>query len=700
MNKIKKATEFSNILEYFHYLKDALDDFTEKLERSTDEELKNFYKEQINYIVKIRSTIKMTVDAKKEQIIHEKINAIKQEEIDKFINIKKEEKERISKGKLDLELEVAFQDSVEDFENNFLSPIAKIANEYDSSDFFVTDNNFKKSYLIKDENNELNEYSGIEILSKYLNNPELVKKIQDRHEFKMNFFREYVNELKSQYVNYPDTDINKIANDNLVLHSPELIIQLDNEYPYSSEDYQCLSDAYSSFLKDFKYLKKEKLSDKKEKLAKLTEKFNSVSKIPDGKNLEEYLLSKFADNEEKQRSLKSASEILKNDTEILTYFEKNNLLRDMTLSPETKLDYEKKLHEQSSLLTQIKNSESEIANIKTKIAELENKLTRLSVAHNSILSIQNTENSITEVSKIISSYIVNYTKPLAKLKKDYENYKESQDQALVPYKKVNIFQKIAGFFNGKNKLQEEYQNKCRTYESNINLLTQKAAMNKLDYNFRDKNELCQKIGKNIKDYMVKNPQASETDACYTILSKYKSSLSLDISSFKKMYNDDIPNLDNTDLITDIIKQIKTEKDKTNEGIYENNQQITQKSNEKNKLCEKYNQNSTMPIPPISTITYLNNIEKEYQQQLKKISQYKGESLKKLNYKINLEKIIEKDKSCISDEEKSNLENMAMKKAKFILNSAIDDITELDKHNDDIEINFDTKTNNDNLEIVI
>ena len=168
MNKIKKIDEFNNILEYFYYLKDSLDDLNAKKSRTVSDDTKKFYQEQIDAIIKMRSSIRDVVLAKKEQIVHEKMASIKQEQVKNFIKAKKKEKEEISKKKLDLELEIALYKSIYDLDTNFFAPIAKYAKEYDCSDFFITDNNFSKSYLIKSSHGKLAEYPATIILSQYL----------------------------------------------------------------------------------------------------------------------------------------------------------------------------------------------------------------------------------------------------------------------------------------------------------------------------------------------------------------------------------------------------------------------------------------------------------------------------------------------------------------------------------------------------
>ena len=97
MDKLKKINEFPNILEYFYYLKDALVDFNTKKSNAVSNELKKFYSEQIDAVIKERSAIRDVVLTAKEQLVHNMMDNIKEEQVEKFIKSKKSEKERISK---------------------------------------------------------------------------------------------------------------------------------------------------------------------------------------------------------------------------------------------------------------------------------------------------------------------------------------------------------------------------------------------------------------------------------------------------------------------------------------------------------------------------------------------------------------------------------------------------------------------------
>ena len=101
----------------------------------------------------------------KEQLVHNMMDNIKEEQVEKFIKSKKSEKERISKEKVNLELDIALSKSMMDFSLNVINPIAKDAKQFDSSDFFVYAESYNKKYLAKDDNNNLKEFSGTECLS-------------------------------------------------------------------------------------------------------------------------------------------------------------------------------------------------------------------------------------------------------------------------------------------------------------------------------------------------------------------------------------------------------------------------------------------------------------------------------------------------------------------------------------------------------
>lgn len=674
MDKIKKIDEFQNILEYFYYLKDALDDFNQKKNRAVSIDSKKFYSEQIDIIMKRRSSIRDVVLAKKEQIVHEKLSKIKDAQIKNFIKAKKEEKESISQKKLNLELEVALYKSIFELDDNFMAPIAKYANEYDCSDFFVTDEVYNKSFLVKGNNNEFEEYPATVILCKYLdNNLSLMDKLNKRHELKEEFLNDYIMDLKKQYPVYSDDKIKKMANDNLISHSPEFLAKLDNEYAFSTEEYDALAKAYSDFKTDYCYVKKEDLLKKESALNELTEDFNNLSKIPDGKNLEQYLLNKFETAEKQAKLIKSASDIIKSDSKIVSYFDKNNLLKDMKLSSETKLDYAKSLVLQHSLLEKIKDVEYKSQENADKIEEYENKLNTLKHSKSALSNIYTNENIINNVADIVDEYNTNFIIPLKEIKEEFSRYKNknSQELSLVPYHKMGFLEKLTGFFNGRNKLQNEFNSRCQMYESKINVLTQKAGMHKPDYNFDDKLPLAKSIGQDIKDYLSKHQDASDIEACREVLEKYRVSLNKDIMSFKDNYRNYINELDDCssyddisncvlDAINDIQNKLDIEKENTQ------NSKLTKKA-----LCDEYNKNASMPITPMATIDYLNSIDNEFKTQLQKLSNYKGDNLDTLQYKAEIEEILKTDHSFLSNEEVQELDIAAKKKANSILNHAID-----------------------------
>lgn len=674
MDKIKKMDEFENIFEYFCYLKNTLDDLNQKKSRAVSVDSKKFYQEQIDYVMKHRSSIRDVVLAKKEQIIHEKLSNIKDEQIKKFINAKKKEKERISHEKINLELEIALQTSISDLDKNFFAPIAKYANEYECSDFFVTDENYNKSYLIKNNNNELEEVTGVNILSNYLgNNVNLIDKINKRHELKNNFMNQYIEELKLEYPNYAESKIKKLAHDNLVSHSPEFSEKLEKEYGFSNEEYEQLAKAYSDFKADYQYLTNEDLNKKQEKLDKLEKEFNSISKIPDGKDLEEYLLKKFQDSEKKTKLIKSFTEILENDSNIAKYINKNNLLTGIELSPETKLEYIAKLEVQNSLLEEVKKLEQEMQNHTQKLQEYEEHLTKLKHSKSALGDIYTKENIINNVEDIVEEYNNKFVLPLKNAQEEYNQYKNSQELGLVPYQKIGFFEKIAGFFNGRNKIQAEFNTKCQEYESKIYVLTQKSRMHKPNYSFDDKHSLAKEIGESIKDYLSKHADSDDLEASKAVLETYRNSLNGDIASFKENYRDYISNLDECSSYSDIsdcvLEEInKVQKQLEKEKLCDNNINF-----KKNSVCNEYNENAKMPISAVSTLEYLDNVSKEYETQFQKLSSYKGENLETLKYKIEVEKALETDNSFISSEEISELISSAHKKAELILNNAINSL---------------------------
>ena len=674
MNKIKKIDEFNNILEYFYYLKDSLDDLNAKKNRTVSDDTKKFYQEQIDAIIKMRSSIRDVVLAKKEQIVHEKMASIKQEQVKNFIKAKKKEKEEISKKKLDLELEIALYKSIYDLDTNFFAPIAKYAKEYDCSDFFITDNNFSKSYLIKSSHGKLAEYPATIILSQYLDpKTDLVDKFIKRHELKEKFLAEYIIDLRKNHPNFNDTTLKKLAHDNLVSHSPEFLEKLENKYPIHDDEYKVLAKAYSDFKTDYKYLEKKDILKMENELKNLKTDFEFLSKIPDEKNLEKYLLNKFNIAQKNLKTVKSASETLKNDSNTEKYINKNTLIKDIKLSPENKIEYEKELSSQNDLLNKIISVELEVQNYNEKLQECENKLDKLKHSKSELANIFTTENIINNVVEIVDDYTNNYVTPLEKLKNEFEQYKKSQEAALIPYKSPSFFEKIIGFFNGSNKLQNEYNEKCQMYKSKINVLTQKAGINKPNYSFADKDELAKLIGQDMKDYLIKNPDVSDKIACSNVIKKYKNNLSKKVEEFKTSYGELISNLNDCSSYNDISDCLLNEINDIQEVICSNKDALKILEENKKLACDEYNQNTTRPLLPISTLSYLEKLSTEHKIQLDKIHNYKGESIETLKYKVELEKLLETDTSFISEQEKQDLNLTAIKKAEQILTSAIDNI---------------------------
>lgn len=691
MDKIKKIDEFPNILEYFYYLKNSLDDLNQKKNRAISADTKRFYSEQIDIIMKKRSSIRDVVLAKKEQIVHEKLNNIKDEQIKHFINAKKKEKETISQKKLNLELDIALSKSIFDLDDNFMSPIAKYAHEYDCSDFFITDETFNKSFLIKTDNNELEEYSAMNILSKYLDgNSILIDKFYNRHELKEEFLNTYIRDLKKEYPNYSDEKIRVMANDNLISHSPEFLDKLEAKYSLSNEDYNVLAKAYSDFKKDYSYLKKEDLQKKEKLLSDLTDDFNNLDKIPDGKSLEQYLLNNFELAEKQAKLIKSSSEILKNDSEIVSYFNKNNLLKETELSSDTKLDYAEKLASQHSLLNEIKNIEDEIQKSAQKSQEYENILNTLKHSKSALSNIYTNENIINNVADIVDEYNTKFILPLEDMKKQFAEYKNSQELSLVPYHKLSFMQRLAGFFNGRNKLQNEFNNKCQMYESRINVLDQMAKMRKPDYNFDDKLPLAKSIGQDIKGYLSEHPGITDVDACTEVLKGYRVSLNKDIMSFKDSYKEYMDDLEECSSYDDLSNCVLEALTNIQNKINTENLNVQNAKFRKKTICDEYNKNSSRPITPLSTVDYLNNIDKEFKIQLEKLSHYKGENIDHLKDKIEIEEILKTDHSFLSAEEVKDLDATAKKKAELIMNHAMNNYNASDKKKED------KITNNENI----
>ena len=671
MDKIKKMSEFKNILEYFYYLKDALDDFNNKKNSAVSNDSRNFYQEQIDIIMKQRSAIREVVLAQKERLVHKKLNDISTEQVHSFTKSKKAEKEKLSKQKLDLELEIALYNSVADFDKNVFAPIAKSANEYDCADFFVSSENYEKSYLIRNSNNKLEECSVRNILAQYLSdNTKILDKIEKRHEIKESFMAKYIEDLKHKYPNYSEKQINSLAQDNLISHSPEFLVKIDKECGFTDSEYEALAKCYAEFKTDYMYLENFDLDKKQALLEEITNDFKTISKIPQEKELESYLLNKFRDYEEKTHLVKTASEILENDNNIIKYMTKNNLLKDIKLSPETKQNYTSKLVAQRNLLVKIKDVETEIQELAMAVNKQEKVLDTLKHSKSALGEIYTTEDIINNVNDIVNNYTENFVKPLENAKAEYEKYKNTQELGLIPYEKPSFLDKLVGFFNGRNKLQNEFNNKCQEYDSRIYLLNQKAIMNKPNYSFDDKQPLAQSIGKDIKEYFSNNPNATDKDACAEVLQKYRDSLKSDISGFKEKYKDCIYDLENCSSYEEISDCILDEVTKIQKQIDAQKQTSLSMMAKKDTLCAEYNENAKRPIATVATFEHLTKIDNEYKLQIEKISDYKGENIETLKYKIAVEKALEKDNSFISEQEMHELGSTAEKKAETILNNAI------------------------------
>ena len=672
MDKIKKMSEFKNILEYFYYLKDALDDFNNKKNSAVSNDTKSFYQEQIDIIMKHRSAIREVVLAQKERLVHKKLSDISTEQVHSFTKSKKAQKEKLSKQKLDLELEIALFNSVSDFDKNVFAPIAKSANEYDCADFFVTSENYGKTYLIRNTNNKLEECSARDILAQYLGGTaKILEKIEKRQEIKETFIAKYIEDLKNKYPNYSDKQIQSLAQDNLVSHSPEFLVKLDKECGFTDAEYEDLAKSYAEFKTDYMYLENFNLEKKQALLDEITNDFRNISKIPQEEELENYLMNKFRAYEEKTQLVKTASEILENDNTIVRYLNKNNLLKDIKLSPETKQEYVKKLISQRGLLVKIKDAELESQELAIAINEQEKVLDTLKHSKSALGEIYTNENIINSVAELVDNYTENFVKPYEQAQAEYDKYKNTQELGLVPYQKPGFFDKLVGFFNGRNKLQNEFNNKCQEYDSRIYLLKQKAIMNKPNYSFDDKQPLAKDIGKDIKEYFSNNPNATDKEACTEVLEKYKASLQNDVTNFKEKYKDCICSLEACTSYEDISNCILEEVDKIQKQLDLQKQNSLAVMAKKNDLCDKYNEGATRTIATVATFEHLSNVDNEYKLQLEKLTEYKGESIETLKYKIAVEKALETDNSFISEQEMQDLGSTAEKKAEAILNNAID-----------------------------
>lgn len=673
MNKIKEINEFDSILDYYKYLEESLKELTEKVSNTTSKKLKDFYSEQLDSAMKKRNSIRSVVFAKKNKILHDKISNIKEQQVNDFIKTKKEEKSQLAKKKLDLELNLSFYESVKDYSKNFITPIAGEANNYNCSDFFVSDKAFNKFYLFKDDDNNLGEFTGLMILSKYLNgNFSVLNKITKRHEMKEKFLHKYIEEIKEKYPDYSEDKAYELATDNLNLHSPELLDTINKKYDFTADEYKALSDAYSAFESDCKYIEEIDVNAKQEELKDLDLEINCLSNISDSTNIEDYILKEFDNKQEKVKMFKTAAETLASDSEISKYINKNNLIKGFELSPETKLSYSEQLKEQNKLLDSISQAESSIVTNENLIKNSQTFLKKLKNTQKLVEDIGVSANAIKDISEIVEEYNSNYILPLNEAKQNYETFKNSQELGLIPYQKITFFQKIAGIFNGRNKIQSEFDSKCREFEANIKVLSHKAAINKPNYSFSDDNEYKKEIGQSIKQYIYENPDCSEYKACKKILHSYNTDLNSKIFAFKEANINSINELDNCYSYKDICKCIESKIENVQNLIEEEKSKRQSLSMNKIFLCSKYNENSSMPISPVANSLQIGNTQNEFKKQLQKIYDYKGESQDILKYKIQVENILEKDNSFLSDGEIKDLDNSAYKTAENIIQDAAND----------------------------
>lgn len=671
MDKIKEIDDFNNILDYYKYLETTLNELNQKVDSTTSNKLKEFYSEQLDIAMKKRNSIRSVVFAKKNKILHDKLSDIKDKQINDFIKSKKKEKQALAKQKLDLELEIPFYESINELNKNFMIPMAKNACNYDCSDFYISDDAFNKLYLFKDEDGNLTEYTGLMVLSKYLKgNFNILNKVYKRHELKEKFLNKYIDEITQDYPDYSKEKIYSLAYDNLMSHSPEFVETLEKNYSFNSNEYKALSEAYTAFEADYKYVENIDISSKQKELIDVENQLSCLTYISDDSDLENYILKEFENKQSKATLLKTASEILESDNEITKYINKNNLLKGIELSPETRLSYSEQLEKQNQLLKSIEDAEDNIVQNENIIKKSERFLTKLRNSQKVIDDIGMSGKAIKEVSNIVENYNSNFLIPLENAKNEYENFKNSQEFGLVPYQKVGFFQKIAGFFNGRNKIQNEFDNKCREFETNINVLSHKASLNRPDYGFNNSNEFQKNIGQSIKDSLFKNPEHNEYTVCKKVLNSYVTDLNSNIFAFKNANIDSIKELDNCYSYDDIAKCISTKIDDVQTEITNEKSKQSNLAINKSVLCNAYNQTSTMPISPTSSITQISNTQNELKKHLQKISDYKGESYDSLKYKIQVEQMIENDDSFLSDTEKLDLDNSAYKTAETIINDAV------------------------------
>lgn len=690
MNRIKEINEFSNILDYYKYLETTLTELNEKANSTASVTLKEYYAEQSDIAMKKRNSIRSVVFAKKNKILHDKLSNIKDKQITDFIQNKKQEKQALAKQKLDLELEIPFYEALIDLKQNFMVPMAKNANNYDCSDFYISDDTFTKLYFLKDKEGNYVETTGLMVLAKYLKgNFNVLNKVYKRHEIKEKFLSKYIDEIKQNYPDYDNEKVYNLASDNLVSHSPEFLENLEKDYGFNSNEYKALADAYSTFIEDYDFVDNIDISAKQAELNAIENQLTCLAHISDNTNLENYILQEFENKQAKTQQVKTASEILKNDTNITKYINNHNLIKDMELSPETKISYSEKLENQNKLLDSIHCAENNITENEKTIKQAEKFLKKLKNSQDTVNDIGMSENAIKEISNIIETYNTDFLVPLAKAKTDFDNFKNSQELGLIPYEKISFFKKIAGFFNGRNKLQTAFDNKCREFETNINVLSQKASLNRPDYGFTNSNDYHKTIGQSIKDSLFQNPEHNEYQVCKKVLNSYVTDLNSSISSFKKANIDSVTELDNCYSYSEIANCISSKIEDIELRIaHERNRQNDLAIN-KSTLCTQYNELSAMPISPVASLTQISKTQKEFKKQLEKIYDYKGENQDALKYKIQVEKMIEKDDSFLSVEEKLDLDNSAYKTAETIINDAVTSYfdTQLNIGNENIKISL-------------
>ncbi len=670
MDKIKEINEFNSILDYYKYLEQSLIELTEKENNTSSNKLKEFYSEQLDVAMKRRNTIRSVVFAKKNKILHDKVSNIKEQQVNDFINTKKEERNALSKKKIDLELKLNFYKSVNDFYKDFIRPIAEGASSYNCSDFYVSDEAFNKSYLFKDSDGNLGEFTGLMILSKYLNgNFSVLNKITKRHEIKERILQKYIADVKEKYPDYEDNKIYELASENLVSHSPEFLDNMNKKYDYTSNEYNALADAYKNFSDDYKSFSETDLSSIQSEINNINAEIRGLSNIYNSTNIEEYILKEFDEKQARVQMFKTASETLASDNDIAKYINKNSLIKSFVLSPETKGSYEDQLKEQNRLLDSIRCAENSIIENENTINSSKRLLNRLKNSQKTIDTIGLSEKAIKEISSQVEEYNKNYVIPLNKVKQEFESFKNSQELGLVPYQKVGFFQKIAGFFNGRNKIQAAFNNRCREYESNIKVLSNKAAINKPDYNFTNDNNYKKEIGNSIKQYIFEHPDCSEYSACKRVLNSYSTDLNRDILNFKTAYSNSIDELDNCFSYHDICKCVVDKIDNVKQQIELEKSKQQELATNKTFLCSKYNENSSMPISPVASATQIVNTQNEFKKQLGKLFEYKGENPDLLNYKIQVENLLENDNSFLSETEIKDLNNSAYKTAESIIQEA-------------------------------